>query len=104
MTIFMGENMRELEQAIIDQLKKVIDPETGADVWRMRLVENLTIDENGHVDYCFRPSSPLCPIAIPLAQMIKAAISQVPGITGQTIEVRNYVQAPLLTELLNLET
>jgi len=99
----MNENTRALEQAIIEQLKKVIDPETGADVWRMRLVENLIADENGHVKYCFRPSSPLCPIAIPLAQMIKYAVSQVPGVTGQTIEITNYVQASLLTELINLE-
>lgn len=96
--------MQDLEQAIIEQLQTVIDPETGADVWRMRLVENLTVvDDTGHVTYRFRPSSPLCPIAIPLAQMIKAAVSQVPGVTGQTIEVTNYVQATVLTELLNQE-
>jgi metal-sulfur cluster biosynthetic enzyme len=99
----MNENTQALELAIIEQLKKVIDPETGADVWRMRLVENLMVTENGRVTYRFRPSSPLCPIAIPLAQMLKAAVSQVPGVTGQTIEVTNYVQASLLTELLNLE-
>lgn len=95
--------MQDLEQAIIKQIQRVIDPETGADVWRMRLVENLAVDENGHVSYCFRPSSPLCPIAIPLAQMIKSAVSQVPGVTGQSIEVTNYVQASVLTELLNLD-
>lgn len=103
MTIIMNENTKALEQAVVEQLKQVIDPETGADVWRMRLVENLMVDENGHVNYRFRPSSPLCPIAIPLAQMIKATVSQVPGVVGQTIEVTNYVQASLLTELLNLE-
>ena len=92
-----------MEEAIVKQLKQVIDPETGADVWRMRLVENLITDETGHVTYRFRPSSPLCPIAIPLAQMIKAAVSQVPGVTSQSIEVTNYVQASLLTELLNDE-
>ena len=95
--------MQDLEQPIIEQLQTVIDPETGADVWRMRLIENLTVDDTGHVTYRFRPSSPLCPIAIPLAQMIKAAVSQVPGVTGQTIEVTNYVQATVLTELLNQE-
>ena len=95
--------MQNLEQAIIEQLQTVIDPETGADVWRMRLIENLTADDTGHVTYRFRPSSPLCPIAIPLAQMIKAAVSQVPGVTSQTIEVTNYVQATVLTELLNQE-
>ena len=96
--------MQDLEQAIIEQLQTVIDPETGADVWRMRLIEHLTVDDTGHVTYCFRPSSPLCPLAIPLAQMIKAAVSQVPGVTSQTIEVTNYVQATVLTELLNQES
>jgi metal-sulfur cluster biosynthetic enzyme len=91
-----------IEQAIIHELQKVIDPETGADVWRMRLVTDLQVDEGGHVTYCFRPSSPLCPIAIPLAHMIKSAVSQVPGVSSQTIRVTNYVQAKLLTELLNL--
>jgi len=100
----MSESTQNIEQAIVEQLQKVIDPETGADVWRMRLAENLSVDEHGHVRYRFRPSSPLCPIAIPLAQMIKSAVSQVPGVTGQTIEVTNYVQASLLAELLNLES
>jgi hypothetical protein len=79
-------------------------PTLRADVWRMRMVENLIVDENGHASYRFRPSSPLCPIAIPLAQMIKYAVSLVPGVTGQTIEVADYIQAELLTELLNLES
>jgi metal-sulfur cluster biosynthetic enzyme len=89
----MSEPTQGIEQAVVEQLQKVIDPETGADVWRMRMVENLVVDENGHASYRFRPSSPLCPIAIPLAQMIKAAVSQVLGVAGE-----------LLTELLNLES
>ena len=100
----MSEPTQTIEQAVVEQLQKVIDPETGADVWRMRLVENLIVDENGHVSYSFCPSSPLCPIAIPLAQMTKYAVSLVPGVTGQTIEVVGYVQAPLLTQLLNRES
>ena len=99
----MDENVQGLIQAIIEQLQEVIDPETGADVWLMRLVEDLTANESRHVAYRFRPSSPLCPIAVPLAQMIKDAIGKVPGVTGQTIEVTNYIQSSLLTELLNSE-
>jgi metal-sulfur cluster biosynthetic enzyme len=100
----MSEPRQAIEQAVVEQLQRVIDPETGADVWRMRMVEDLDVDENGHASYRFCPSSPLCPIAIPLAQMIKVAVSQVPGITGQTIEVAGYVQAALLTELLNSDS
>jgi metal-sulfur cluster biosynthetic enzyme len=101
--VLPDKDMQDLEQAIIEQLQRVIDPETGADVWRMRMVENLAVDEKGHASYCFRPSSPLCPIAIPLAQMIKSTVSQVPGVTSQSIEVTNFVQASVLTELLNLD-
>jgi metal-sulfur cluster biosynthetic enzyme len=90
-----------LKQAIIEKLQTVIDPETGADVWRMRLVKDLQVDEGGFVRYTFQPSSPFCPLAITLAQNIKNATSLVPGVTGQKITVVDYVQAPLLTELLN---
>ena len=93
--------METIKERIISELQKVVDPETGADVWRMRLVEDLTVDHKGHVSYSFRPSSPLCPLAIPLAQSIKSAINRVAGVTGQTIQVVNYVQAAMLTELLS---
>ena len=92
-----------LKQAIIEQLQGVIDPETGTDVWRMRLVEDLEVSEAGYVSYRFHPSSPLCPIAVPLAQMIRAAVDQAPGVSGQDIQVVGHVHADLLTQLLKNE-
>ena len=93
--------MSELRSAILERLKTVIDPETGADVVRMRLVENLSVDASGQVSYTFRPSSPLCPIAVFLVQQIKAAVAAVPDVTGQKIEVIGYVAAEELTQLIN---
>jgi len=98
----MTENKtKRLEKLIFARLRLVIDPETQADVIRMRLVENLTVTEEGLVKYTFRPSSPVCPIAVSLAQQIKLAISQVPGVHGQDINVENYVGAEQLTMLIN---
>ena len=57
-------NPNELREAILAHLSTVIDPETGADVVRMRLVQDLQVGEGGVVRYQFRPSSPLCPLAI----------------------------------------
>jgi metal-sulfur cluster biosynthetic enzyme len=57
----------QIRAAILEKLATVIDPETGVDVVRMRLIEDLAVGENGRVCYKFRPSSPLCPIAIPLS-------------------------------------
>jgi metal-sulfur cluster biosynthetic enzyme len=90
-----------LRQAILARLSTVIDPETGVDVVRMRLIEELTVDEKGGVRYTFHPSSPFCPIAVFLAMSIKAAVAEVPGVGEQVIQVVGYVQAEELTELIN---
>ena len=89
-----------LEQAVIQQLTQVIDPETNIDVIRMRLVQDLTVDENGKVTYIFRPSSPLCPIAVPLALSILQAIGNVEGVTAQNMTVVDYVGADELNEII----
>jgi metal-sulfur cluster biosynthetic enzyme len=91
----------ELEQAVVERLRQVIDPETGADVMRMRLVEELRVDgETGRVSYRFRPSSPLCPLAVHLALSMQEAVAGVPGVSEQTIEVVGYVGADELMALL----
>ena len=93
----------DLKTLIISRLQTVIDPETGADVMRMRLVEDLTVNLQGEVSYTFRPSSPLCPIAVYLVQQIKQAVSDVPDVRKQQITVTGYVAAEELTNLINKE-
>ncbi len=96
----MSVDPRTMEHAVIHQLQKVIDPETGVDVVRMRLIEDLTVDETGTVRYRFRPSSPLCPLAVTLALQIKEAVAKVESVTGQEVEVVGYVGARTLNALL----
>ena len=90
----------ELITQVANRLRKVIDPETGADVMRMRLIEDLVVNQDGIVSYTFRPSSPLCPLAVTLGLQIKQSIASVPGVVGQKINVEGYVDAEGLTELL----
>lgn len=81
-------------------LRKVIDPETGADVIRMRLVLDLTVHEDGTAEYVFRPSSPLCPIALTLVMSIIEAVKPVAGVTDQKVSVRDYAGADELNRIL----
>jgi metal-sulfur cluster biosynthetic enzyme len=90
----------KLRIAILKRLMDVIDPETGVDVVRMRLIEDLTVDESGRVSYKFRPSSFLCPIAMPLSQEIRQAVSEVEGVAEQDMEIVGYLYADELTELI----
>ena len=89
-----------VREAILTRLSTVMDPETRVDVVRMRLIEDLVVDEAGVVRYKFRPSSPLCPLAVPLALSIRKAVGQVEGVTGQEIEVVGYVGAAELNAML----
>jgi metal-sulfur cluster biosynthetic enzyme len=93
----------ELSAAILDKLSGIIDPETGADVVRMQLIENLKVDPSGRVSYTLRPSSLLCPIAFFLAVQIKLAVAEIAGVTAQKIRVIDYIEAEKLTELINQE-
>jgi metal-sulfur cluster biosynthetic enzyme len=93
-------NSPSIHATILQRLASVIDPETGVDVVRMRLIEDLRVDEHGRVAYKFRPSSLLCPIAIPLSLEIHRAIAQVEGVTDQDCEIVGYIQAEELTALI----
>jgi ATP-binding protein involved in chromosome partitioning len=97
----MGQDQESLREAVLAQLTGVIDPETGADVVRMRLIEDLTVDAQGVVRYRVRPSSPLCPLAVPLTLSIRQAVAGVEGVTGQEIEVVGYVRAEELNAMLH---
>ncbi len=92
-----------LEEAILEKLKTVIDPETNTDVVRMKLVDNLWVDALGKARYTFRPSSFVCPIAVTLALDIKAAVASVPGVKSQEIAVEDYLMAEELEKLINQE-
>jgi metal-sulfur cluster biosynthetic enzyme len=92
-----------LEEAVLERLRSVIDPETNTDVVRMCLVENLWADALGKVRYTFRPSSFVCPIAVSLAMDIKKAVAKVPGVTSQEIAVEGYLMAEDLEKIINHE-
>jgi metal-sulfur cluster biosynthetic enzyme len=88
-------------QDVISALQEVIDPETGADVIRMRLVLDLHIHEDGTAEYTFRPSSPLCPIALTLVMSIVEAVKSVNGVMDQKVTVVDYTGAEALNAILS---
>lgn len=90
----------QLKEDILSVLRTVIDPETGADVIRMRIVADLAVDSDGVATYLFRPSSPLCPIALPLVISVIEAIKTVPGVKDQQVTVVDYVGADELNAIL----
>ena len=91
----------KIREEVITALSEVIDPETGADVMRMRLVLDLQIHADGTAEYVFRPSSPLCPIALKLVMDIIEAVKPVVGVTDQKVTVVDYAGAEALNTILS---
>jgi len=64
----------DLKEKVINRLKEVIDPGTLTDVVSMGLIKNLDTSKDGKITLDFQPSSPVCPLALPLALTIKDAL------------------------------
>ncbi len=89
-----------LKEKIEENLRKVIDPETGLDVLRMELIRDLKIEEDGRVSLTFRPSSPVCPLAFQLASDIQQAVRTVEGVKDLGMDVDGFIHAEQLKQLL----
>jgi len=90
-----------LLQKIEKSLARVVDPEMGMDVMRMRLVRDLKVDQHGDVELTFRPSSVLCPLGFQLGINIKEAVLDVPGVKSVQVHVDGYIHAEQLKKILD---
>ena len=91
----------DLLETIEHSLSQVIDPETGMDVMRMKLVRDLKINEKGNVELTFRPSSVLCPLGFQLGINIKEAVQSVPGVASVQVHVDGFIHADQLRTILS---
>ena len=90
----------KLKEKILEELRKVQDPELRQDVVSLKLVSKLEVDEEGNVNLTFRPTSFFCPIGIQLALMIKQAVMKVKGVKKVNVKVVDFVWAQQAEEYL----
>ena len=92
--------IQQLMEDIFQALTQVVDPSTGLDVVRMRVIEDLRIENEGRVKLILHPSSPVCPLAYKVAADIKLAIKRVPGIKDVEVKIKNFKDANRLEAML----
>ena len=91
----------DLNNKVEKVLTQVVDPETTLDVVRMRLIRDLTIEENGTVNFKFFPSSPVFSLAFPLAFSIQDAIKKFDGVKEVYMITEEFQRADELNEILD---
>jgi FeS assembly SUF system protein len=75
-----AEETERLTAEIVAALKTVFDPEIPADIYELGLIYKVDIKDDRGVDVVMTLTTPNCPAAGELPQMVENAIASVPGV------------------------
>ena len=75
-----AEETERLGTEIVAALKTVFDPEIPADIYELGLIYKVDIKDDRSVDIEMTLTTPNCPAAGELPQMVENAVASVPGI------------------------
>ena len=72
--------MNNLKNKIIEEIKKIYDPEIPVNIYELGLIYKLNIDKNNNVDVDMTLTTPNCPVAESLPKQVKESIMNVDGV------------------------
>ena len=78
--------MSELKEKIIENIKKVFDPEIPVNIYELGLIYDIKIDD-GNVEVIMTLTSPFCPVAGSLPKEVAARVSEVDGVKNANVEL-----------------
>ena len=74
------EETERLSGDIVAALKTVFDPEIPADIYELGLIYKVELKDDRSVDLMMTLTTPNCPAAGELPQMVENAVASVPGV------------------------
>jgi FeS assembly SUF system protein len=80
-------NAEEVEQAVIEVLRTVYDPEIPVNIYELGLVYSIDVDPAGKVVVRMTLTSPGCPVAGSLVPEIEGKTRTVPGVTDAIVQL-----------------
>ncbi len=69
----------DLQQAVIDALKEIYDPEIPVNIYDLGLIYGVDVDE-GHVVVTMTLTTPSCPVAESMPGEVELRVGAVPGV------------------------
>jgi len=95
--------MNAITETVRRRVGRIVDPETGMTFEEMRLVQEIQEVVPGVVEVNFRPSSPICPIALKLAMDIKEAVLGIEGVSKVRVHCVGHRMQEKIDSLVNAE-
>ena len=92
---------KELENEIVEAIKKVYDPEIPVNIYELGLIYKIDIQKDGNVEITMTLTSPFCPVAGSLPKEVAARASEVEGVKKANVEL--VFEPPWSMELMSEE-
>jgi FeS assembly SUF system protein len=97
----MSQEFLKTEQAIVDVLKSIFDPEIPVNIYDLGLIYEVAVEADGHVRVVMTLTSPNCPVAESMPEEVHDKVMQVEGV--KTCELNLTFDPPWSKDMLSDE-
>ena len=79
--------MSDLKEKVINEIKKIYDPEIPVNIYELGLIYKIEINDNKKVIIDMTLTTPNCPVADSLPKMVKNNILKIDGVSEVDLEL-----------------
>ena len=79
--------MSDIKNKVIEEVKKIYDPEIPVNIYELGLIYKIEVDEKNKVNLDMTLTSPNCPVAESLPKQVKENILKVEGVSDVNLNL-----------------
>jgi len=79
--------MSDIKNKVIEEIKKIYDPEIPVNIYELGLIYKIEVDKNNKVNIDMTLTSPNCPVAESLPKEVKNNIIKVEGVSDVNLNL-----------------
>ena len=79
--------MSDIKNKVIEEIKKIYDPEIPVNIYELGLIYKIEVDEKNKVNIDMTLTSPNCPVAESLPKDVKENIMKVEGVSDVNLNL-----------------
>ena len=79
--------MSDIKSQVIEEIKKIYDPEIPVNIYELGLIYKIEVDENNKVNIDMTLTSPNCPVAESLPKDVKENIMKIEEVSDVSLSL-----------------
>ena len=79
--------MKDIKSKVIEEIKKIYDPEIPVNIYELGLIYKIEVDDKNKVNVDMTLTSPNCPVAESLPKDVKNNIMKIEGVSDVNLNL-----------------